>query len=132
MKIKITAGAIFFNTPRELKEHVDLKKRIRELSIRTGALQKQLKEVKKEYEQGLKKHRDLVDECEKKYPDQRLSQTRFGKYRELRDKIAEQATVVKGLEERGKQLAGIIKTNIEELKNIEQRLDQPVERLKFN
>jgi len=50
----------------------------------------------------------------------------------LRDKIAEQATVVKGLEERGKQLAGIIKTNIEELKNIEQRLDQPVERLKFN
>jgi len=122
----------FLDSPRELKEYVDLKKRGRDLAIRTQSLQDQLRDVKKEYDDDLNKHRDLVDECEKKYPDQRLSKTRFENYRELRGKISQQSTEVKELEGKGKQLMGIIEKNVEELKKIERCLNKPVETLRFN
>lgn len=51
---------------------------------------------------------------------------------DFRDQVAEQATVVKEVEGRGKQLMGIIESNIQEFKNIEQQLDQSVKTAPIN
>jgi len=122
----------FFDTPREFKEYVDLKKQVQKLSFRTKALQEELQEIKTEYEQELKKYHDLVETCEKKFPDRRISKSRLKKYLELRNELSEQAIVVKELEGRGKQLQEIIDKNIDELKGLEKKLDQPIEYLKTN
>ena len=123
---------LFFNTPREFKEYVDLRKRRRELSLTTKDLDKDLKDVKKEYEQELRKHNDLTNEYNTKYGDKRLSKSRFKKSMEFRDRLNEQAMVVKELEGRGQQLVGIINGNVEELKDIDRQLDRPIERLNAN
>jgi hypothetical protein len=123
---------LFFDTPREFKEYVDLRKRRRELSLTTKDLDVDLKDVRKTYEEELERHNDLTNEYNKKYADKRLSKSRFKKSMEFRDRINEQALVVKELEGRGRQLAGIINGNVEELNDIDRQLDRSIERLKAN
>jgi hypothetical protein len=100
--------------------------------LTTKDLEKDLKNVKKEYDQELKKHNDLTDEYNRIYSDKRLSKSRFKKSMEFRDRLNEQALVVKELEGRGQQLVGIINGNVEELNGIDRQLDRPIERLNPN
>lgn len=123
---------VFFNTPREFKEYVDLRKKRRDLSSRVKDLKEDLIVVKEEYNGELQKHNDLTDEYNRKYSDRKLSKSRFKKSMELRDRLNEQGMVVKQLEGRGQQLVGIINENVAEIKNIDLQLDRPAERLNAN
>jgi len=122
----------FFNTPKEFKEYVDLRKRRYDLSLRTKELEKELTNVRREYEQELRKHNSLIDEYNRTYADKRLSKSRFKKSTELRNRLNEQAMVVKKYEGRGQQLVGIINGNLEEVKEIDRQLARPIEQLNAN
>jgi hypothetical protein len=123
---------LFFDTPRDFKEYVDLRKRRRTLSLKIKDLKGDLTKVKEDYGRELGKHNDLTDEYNRTYSDKRLSKSRFKKSMEFRDRINEQAMLVKELEGRGRQLAGIINGNIEELNAIDRQLTRPIERLNAN
>jgi len=123
---------LFFNTPREFKEYVDLRKRRHHLALRTKELEEDLNKVKKEYERELQEHNDLTTEYNRTYGDKRLSKSRFKKSMEFRERLNEQALVVKEFEGRGQQLVGIINGNVEELKAIDQQLERPIEQLHAN
>jgi hypothetical protein len=91
-----------------------------------------LKKVQNDYEQKLKKYNEMVNECNKNYPNRLLPLGQHKEARAFNEKINQQSTVVKEVEGREKQLSELINSNIAELETFEQALDKPIEILPSN
>ncbi|MBN2468485.1 MAG: hypothetical protein JXD19_10080 [Deltaproteobacteria bacterium] len=119
----------FFDTPRELKEYVDRTRQFYELSRKAKKLYEEMKKVEEDYERELRKNNLMVDECNRKYPDQRLSRSRYNEYRRSQEQIAQQATVVKELKGQHTQLMELIEDVLEERRAFEGTIDLAAEKL---
>jgi len=122
----------FFHSPREFKEYYDRYRQGNELLKRTKDLDGERKKVQNDYARELKKYNAMVDEYNKKYPNQLLALVQYKEAQAFNEKINQQSTVVKEVEGRGKQLSELINSNIAELQTFEQALDKPIEILPSN